>query len=227
MRKQGANSTGPDGHAIRTERTRRRILAEALRLLNARGLAGVSNGAIATAAGVSPGNLYYHFRTKDHMVAALCDDFEARLAVRPPQGAQGAEALEDLWLYLHLMLEAMHDYRFVYQALGELAVAGRETQTRLKRVARRQLESVEALFEGLAEAGLVVAVAGERRALAANVLVVATYWPSFEAAVAASTRPDEGEAMARAAYQVMALVAPFLAPDARRALDRLARQYLE
>ena len=227
MRKQGANSTGPDGHAIRTDRTRRRILAEALRLLNERGLAGVSTGAIATAAGVSPGNLYYHFRSKDDMVAALCEEFESRLAVRPPQGRGGAEALEDLWLYLHLMLEAMHEYRFVYQALGELAVAGREAQARIRRVARRQLEAVEDLFEGLADAGLVVAGPGERRALAANVLVVATYWPSFEAAVAPRAPAAAADAMAHAAYQVMALVAPFLAPDARRALEGLAHHYLE
>lgn len=226
MRRHGDPGVARDGNAVRTERTRGRILAEALRLLNARGAAGVATGAIASAAGVSPGNLYYHFRTKDEIVDALCDAFEARLAIPPPAGGDGEEALEDLWLYLHLMLEAMHEYRFVYHALGELEVLGRGSQARIRRVARRQREAVEALFESLGAAGLVRAAPAARRALAANVLVVATYWPSFEAATE-SRAPGGDAAMARAAFQVMALVAPFLAPRARHGLERLAGRYLE
>ena len=67
----------------------------------------------------------------------------------------------------------------------------------------------------------------EIAALAQNVVLVATYWQSFAAdrartRRAGATTPDAG----RAAYQVLALIAPFLVGDARALIDRLGRDYL-
>jgi hypothetical protein len=70
----------------------------------------------------------------------------------------------------------------------------------------------------------------ERTALARNVVLIATYWMSFQrighVPAALSTgdavRLDPGEA----AYQVLALVAPFLVGDARALVERLGADYL-
>jgi hypothetical protein len=55
--------------------------------------------------------------------------------------------------------------------------------------------------------------------------VVALYWLSFESA-RHPRRPAEGGTMARGAYQVLMLVAPFLRAEGRLHLEQLAQEYL-
>jgi AcrR family transcriptional regulator len=220
-----------DGNAIRTQRTRARILAEALRLFNERGEANVTTGMIAESLGMSPGNLYYHFRNKDEIVGELFARFEERIDVPPPAPSRGPGAIEDLWLYLHLMFEGIHEYRFLYRNLDDLVARSRKLRDRFNRIARRKRDAIVSLCEGLVAAGLMRATPAEIRSLAQNVLVVSTYWLNYRALRArrpsASPPDDEGGALGEGAYQVMALVAPYLAPVARRHLDLLGRQYIE
>jgi len=54
-------------------RTRTRILEAARELFNERGTAEISTNHIATAAGISPGNLYYHYADKREIIRALHD----------------------------------------------------------------------------------------------------------------------------------------------------------
>jgi AcrR family transcriptional regulator len=209
-----------DGHAVRTQRTRARILEASLALFNERGEAGVTTGMIAEALGMSPGNLYYHFRNKDQIVRELFAAFERRMEVSP-RSSPGIEALEDLWLYLHLMMEAVWEYRFLYRELGPLLRRDRRVRDHFNRIADRKLEAISSLCGELAAAGAMRATPGEIDALASNVLVVATYWLEF-----GTLRGGEPD-LARGAHQVMSLVAPYLVPAARRHLDGLARGYLD
>jgi len=215
-----------DGNAIRTQRTRARVLAESLRLFNELGEGHVTTGMIAESLGMSPGNLYYHFRNKDQIVEQLFARFEERIDVPPPPPSTGPAAIEDLWLYLHLMFESIHDYRFLYRSLDDLVGRSRRLRERFNRIGRRKRDAIVALCEGLVWARLMRATPAEIRALAQNVLVVSTYWLNYRA-LGASPGGDDDGAMGEGAYQVMALVAPYLAPDARRHLDRLGRQYVE
>ena len=222
-----AAETPLDGNTLRTRRTRARVLAESLRLFNERGEAQVTTGAIAAELGMSPGNLYYHFRNKDQIIEELFAAFEARLDVAPRTHA-GPEAVEDLWLYLHLMLEAIWDYRFLYRNLDDLLGRNRRLRGRFAAMVRAKLATVEGLFEGLVAARLMRAKPEELRAAARNVLLVATYWMSFQALGRARPGAAAEEAdLGRGAYQVMSLVAPYLAGGAREHLDRLGRSYID
>jgi hypothetical protein len=139
----------------------------------------------------------------------------------PPRHGRGAEALEDLWLYLHLMMEAVWEYRFLYRELGPLLRRDRRLREHFNRIADRKLAAIAALCAELVEAGAMRATPREVATLARNVLVVATYWLEF-----GSVRGGEPD-LARGAHQVMSLVAPYLVPRARRHLDAVAGTYLE
>ncbi|PKM30065.1 MAG: TetR family transcriptional regulator [Gammaproteobacteria bacterium HGW-Gammaproteobacteria-12] len=57
-------------------KTRDRIVAESLALFNSQGERNVTTNHIAAHLGMSPGNLYYHFRNKQMIIAELFAQYE-------------------------------------------------------------------------------------------------------------------------------------------------------
>ena len=229
--KSAAGKSALDGNTVRTRRTRERILAESLRLFNERGEANVTTGMIADALNISPGNLYYHFRNKDEIVERLFDRFEQRIGIDPETAIDGPGAIEDLWLYLHLMLEGIWEFRFLYRNLDDVLARNRRLRLHFNRIIDRKFEIVVGLFEALVRARVMRARSEEIHALARNVLVVSTYWLNFKALRAprreAAAGDSDAEDLGQGAYQVMALVAPYLIGEAREHLDRLGRKYID
>ena len=102
-------------------KTRDRILECALQLFNHKGEPNVSTMEVANEMGISPGNLYYHFHGKEPLVLGLFERFQNELAplLDPPAEAQLEP--QDYWLFLHLIVERMAHYRFLFQDLSNLA----------------------------------------------------------------------------------------------------------
>jgi AcrR family transcriptional regulator len=55
----------------KADRTKSRILETAIELFNDKGTKAVTTNHIAAAMGISPGNLYYHFRNKEEIIRAI------------------------------------------------------------------------------------------------------------------------------------------------------------
>jgi AcrR family transcriptional regulator len=97
----------PDHSTPMARQTRERILETSLAMFNAQGEPNVTTNHIADELGISPGNLYYHFRSKDDIVEHLFARYEAQVgdALLLPDGR--APTLEDIWLQLHLVFESL------------------------------------------------------------------------------------------------------------------------
>jgi AcrR family transcriptional regulator len=206
-------------------RTRQRILDVTLGLYNSLGEPNVSTSLIAAELGISAGNLHYHFRRRDELSAALLEQFVSELdSLLPPPGWR-ADNVEDAWLLLHLILETLWRYRFLFRDLSGIMARDRRVGARLATVFERSVQAARGICLGLAERNLLTATGAEIDALSANIAVVALYWLSFESA--RHPRQDvSGAGMARGVYQVLMLVAPFLRPEGRMHLEGLAQAYL-
>ena len=209
----------------RPRRTRERIVETALALFNRFGEPHITTADIADEMEISPGNLYYHFRNKDEIIAELFAAFERRLdgVFSVPKGRSAS--VEDLWLLLHLLFEAMWDHRFLFRDLDEILSRNRRLASRFASIMRSVTGIVTELCRGLVAAGTMRASEREIAALADNVSLVATYWISYQK-LHSGERTADGVDLGRAAYQVLSLVAPFLRGEARALIDRLSAEYL-
>ena len=216
----------------RSARTRERILKISLALFNHHGEANVTTGHIADELNISPGNLYYHFRNKDEIIHHLFAEFERAMELAPSDVADAASAMEDMWLYLHLMFERIWAYRFLYRNLDDLLTRDNKLKSHFNIIIGHKRDAMISLCHALLAAKAMKATDDEIRALAENVLVVATYWLNFQHLRARPTNkleaePDPEQHLSRGVYQVMALVSPFMLGGARQHLQHLMENYTE
>jgi AcrR family transcriptional regulator len=209
----------------RPRRTRERIVETSLVMFNRLGEPNVTTADIADEMGISPGNLYYHFRNKDEIVGELFAALERRLDALLDPRVSGVVDVEDLWLFLHLLFEAMWEYRFLYRDLDEILSRSRRLSTRFASIMHRGTATVSALCRSMVADGAMRASEREIAAIADNVALVATFWISYQRI--AAQQPDAAAVnLDRAAYQVLSLIAPFLQGQSRALLDRLSQDYL-
>lgn len=81
----------------RTARRRTAILDAARHLFTQHGIDPVTTNQIAAEAGISPGNLYYWFRSKAEIVRALFDEWAERMRIPTEQVSEPVDALRALW----------------------------------------------------------------------------------------------------------------------------------
>ena len=204
--------------------TRERIVQAALLLFNEQGLAAVSTHKIAAELGISPGNLHYHFKSKQLLVEWLFRRFEQRLT-QLNEASVAIGAIDDLWLTLHLRFEAIDAYRFVYRDMAFLCSEFPPLEARAQALTAQNLVAAQALCEGLLAAGVIETSREQAGILALQMVFTTTCWLSFERLVPG--RPALAQADAgMAAFYTLTLISPYVSPESRAYLDYLRGKYL-
>ncbi len=202
-------------------KTRDRILECALQLFNEQGEPNVTTLEIATEMGISPGNLYYHFHGKEPLILALFERFHNELAplLNPPANAR--LDVEDYWLFLHLIVERLAQYRFLFQDLSNLAGRLPKLAHGIRlwlNVLKRTLASLLARLQADDQLTSNTQALGQ---LVEQITLTLLFSLDYQRIIGA---PGESQLVV---YQVMMLVAPHLKPEPRAAAESLAQRYLE
>jgi AcrR family transcriptional regulator len=106
--------------------TKTRIQDAALKLFNEQGTANATTNHIAEALGMSPGNLYYHYRNKAEIVRALFDRIAAAWAVNyaMAEGEPPGVAVMERMMAGNFAIQ--WEYRFFFRDLTMLLSADTE-----------------------------------------------------------------------------------------------------
>jgi len=204
-------------------RTPQRILEAARALYNRFGEPNISTTRIAAELGISPGNLHYHFATKNALLdALLADDLRALDAVLAQ--APAVRHVDEAWRCLHAQLALAHQHRFLLRDLNELLSRNRQLEQQVQAMLARQTEAARALLQGLVEGGDAQIAPAELEDLATALVLVLNGWHNFAFARAprlALEAPQVPHTLAEGVGRAMGLVAPCLTPSARETLARL------
>ena len=209
-------------------KAKERILAAALAMFNRFGEPNVSTNAIAAELGMSPGNLHYHFPSKDALTLALFERFEAGLL---PLLAAAAEVrdVEQAWLFIHMLFERIWQQRFLYRNLNDLLAKNRELERRLQALVNAKGQSMSLLLAGLQHGDALKPMEPREAGSAATTMVLLlNYWLSFEYVRDPRHALEEEAAdvaLVRGALQTMSVLLPWLEPSSRDHLFALSAQY--
>jgi AcrR family transcriptional regulator len=158
--------------------TAERILDTALRLFNEAGTAAVSTNHIANALGISPGNLYYHFRNKEAIIRALFEQLFARWDAAYNLPSQSTPSLADLQGMVRITFTTSWEYRFIYRELIALLRRDAHLQQRWTAVRERGFTGFHQLISSFVAAG-VLRTPGDAAAvtrLAEVCWLIAEFW---------------------------------------------------
>jgi AcrR family transcriptional regulator len=208
-------------------RTAERILEVTLSLFNRFGEPNVSTTLISAELNISPGNLYYHYPAKDELINALFDRFERSLNELLNAG-DDVRDVEDAWFFMHTLFEMIWEYRFLYRDLNDLLSKNRRLETHFQSILKNKTRAVKALLDGMRRSGALHIDSREMEATATSMVVVLTYWLSFEYVRDPRNALEPSNAQAallRGAQHVLNLMTPYLESGQRAHLLTLSDAY--
>lgn len=215
-------------------RTAERILATSLELFNRFGEPNVSTTMISAELRISPGNLYYHYPSKDELINTLFGQYEHALGELLAADAD-IHNVEDTWFFMHSLFELIWQYRFLYRDLNHLLSRNRHLELHFPALLMRKKAAFRLVLERLCD-NTHPAPTGARGAelerandaVAASMVVLLTYWLSYEYVLQprSALEPENAQdALLRGASHVLGLLLPHLGAPARAHMAELLQAY--
>lgn len=136
------------------QETRNRILDAAVRLFNEHGTAAISTNHIAREAGVSPGNLYYHYRNKEEIIREILERMFSAWGGAWHRSDVPAVSLQGLRIVIRLNFQLLWEYRFFYREAVALMLRDPILAERHAEMQQQRLADQDSFYQQFVAAGI-------------------------------------------------------------------------
>ena len=163
----------------KTLKTKERILQLSLLLFNERGERSVTTNHIAAELGMSPGNLYYHFRNKSEIIKELMEQYQREtldMLALPDDRLLDAN---DKIRYFQVLSSQLWAYRFLHRDVYHLVENNEDFRKMYPRFAGQVMQQGQKIYKAFVDAGLMEMTNSEIEALIINLWIVLTNWTNF------------------------------------------------
>jgi len=160
-------------------KTKQKILRTALGLFNNEGENQVSSVDIASVMGISPGNLYYHYKGKDEIIVELFAEFEEEIRQVLSSPIEHPLAVEDNWVYLYIIFEEIFDFRFFYKNQSDIIDRNPTLRQAFSRILALKEQTALSLLTTLETGGHLNFREGEKLALSIRIAQHFTFWLQY------------------------------------------------
>ncbi len=205
-------------------RTKDKILQASIELFNRQGERQVTTNHIAAHLGISPGNLYYHFRNKEDIVRQIFKEYAKLLDHRLQPPSRQSEALDALANYLDTVFELMWRFHFFYANLPDILSRDELLQQDYLAVQKSVQTRVVSVLQALKSAGVVQIDDGDIPNFAHTIKLVVTFWISYLKTQAPHAAIDQAQAY-QGVLKVLLLFKPYATPSALGRIGQLQRHY--
>lgn len=194
-------------------KTRDRILETSLAIFNAEGEAHTTTIDIANEMDISPGNLYYHFKGKDQIIAELFQQYELALGstltapIEQPLSSEKGP-VENNWYYLYVVMEEMYQYRFLYYNLDDILQRYPDIRRSFKRLIQLKRAAMFAICQTLLQQDIIAARDQQLLGLVDNMTLTLTFWFNYEQLLHDGRSPEV--TIHQGVLQLLTMVAPYL-----------------
>ena len=206
-------------------KTKDRILQISLQLFNERGERSVTTNHIAAELGISPGNLYYHFRNKQEIIKELAQQYQAEILEMLALPTDRPLNANDKIRYFQVLSNQLWAYRFIHRDVYHLVENNEDFRKVYPRFAGQVMQQGQKIYRAFVDAGLMKMTDSEIEALIINLWIVLTNWTNFlymSGHISDNNRLEE-KWVWQALRQMVFLEGPYLMGESRQTYEQLLR----
>jgi len=209
-------------------KTKDKIILASLDLFNEQGERNVSTNHIAAHLGMSPGNLYYHFRNKSDIIYEIFKNYELMVDTYIKLPSNRAIHVHDLIAYLDAVFNGLWAYRFLHRDLEHLLASDDKLCADYRQFTLRCLESIKNIIFAMEESDIYKPMEeAQRESKALNTWLIVTNWMTFLKTVhdADDQTATKRETIKHGVYQILDYVMPYLNTDKVKLVAELQASY--
>lgn len=157
--------------------TKEKILTAAIDLFNESGSAKVSTNLICDRLSISPGNLYYHFRSKEEIIVTI---FQRMIDQWDKSPLPGQPDLQNLSYMYERTIEYLWNYRFIHREINSLYHDIEKFKTIFDEVQARRLKEIRNFIKEYSKVGIFKVMSSKDiELLSRTIWFFSLYWMSY------------------------------------------------